>query len=64
MVAAARKYTRLIQVGQQQRSGIHWKQAMDFMNAGKIGQLRKVNIWSNFNYGVGQPKVADVFLSA
>ena len=26
---------------------------------GKIGQLRKVNIWSNFNYGVGQPKVPD-----
>lgn len=59
MVTAARKYNRVVQVGQQQRSGVHWKQAMDFINAGKIGQLRKVNIWSNFNYGVGQPKVAD-----
>ena len=59
MLAAARKYQRVVQVGQQQRSGVHWKQAMDFMNDGKIGQLRKVNIWSNFNYGVGQPKVAD-----
>lgn len=59
MVNAARKYNRVVQVGQQQRSGVHWKQAMDFINAGKIGQLRKVNIWSNFNYGVGQPKVAD-----
>ena len=59
MVTAARKYNRIVQVGQQQRSGPHWKQAMDFMNAGKIGQLRKVNIWSNFNYGVGQAKIAD-----
>jgi predicted dehydrogenase len=59
MVAAARKYQRVVQVGQQQRSGLHWKQAMDFMNEGKIGQLRKVNIWSNFHYGVGQPKVPD-----
>ena len=59
MVAATRKYQRVVQVGQQQRSGVHWKQAMDFMNEGKIGQLRKVNIWSNFHYGVGQPKVPD-----
>ena len=59
MVNAARKYNRVVQVGQQQRSGVHWKQAMDFMNAGQIGQLRKVNIWSNFNYGVGQPKAPD-----
>ena len=59
MVAVARKYNRVVQVGQQQRSGTHWKQAMDFMNAGGIGQLRKVNVWSNFNYGVGQPKIPD-----
>ena len=59
MVKAARKYNRVVQVGQQQRSGSHWKSAMDFMNAGKIGDLRKVNIWANFNYGIGQPKVPD-----
>lgn len=59
MVAATRKYKRIVQVGQQQRSGPHWKQAMDFMNAGNIGQLRKVNIWANFNYGTGQPILAD-----
>ena len=59
MVAAARKYNRVVQVGQQQRSGTHWKNAMDFMNAGKIGDLRKVNIWGNFGYGIGLPKVPD-----
>ncbi|MEP7109450.1 MAG: Gfo/Idh/MocA family oxidoreductase [Ferruginibacter sp.] len=59
MVRAARKYKRVVQVGQQQRSGAHWMQAMDFIKAGKIGQLRKVNIWANFNYGIGQPVVPD-----
>src|ERR1700730_7735850 len=59
MVEAARKYNRVVQVGQQQRSGEHWKKAMEFMNSGNIGQLRKVNIWSNFKYGIGQPKIPD-----
>jgi predicted dehydrogenase len=59
MVRAARKYNRVVQVGQQQRSGAHWKAAMDFIKSGKIGQLRKVNVWCNFMYGIGQPKVPD-----
>lgn len=59
MVKAARKYNRVVQVGQQQRSGAHWKQAMDFIKEGKLGQLRKCQIWANFNYGVGQPKKAN-----
>ncbi len=59
MVKAARKYNRVVQVGQQQRSGDHWKKAMEFMNAGKIGDLRKVNIWGNFNYGTGALKAPD-----
>ena len=59
MVRAARKYKRVVQVGQQQRSGPHWKQALDFIRAGNIGQLRKINIWSNFQYGAGQPKIQD-----
>lgn len=59
MVKAARKYNRVVQVGQQQRSGSHFKGAIDFIKAGKIGQLRKVNIWANFSYGIGQLKVPD-----
>ena len=59
MVSAARKYKRVVQVGQQQRSGEHWKNAMQFMKDGNIGQLRKVNVWANFNYGIGPGKVAD-----
>lgn len=59
MVKAARKYNRVVQVGQQQRSGDHWKKAMEYMNAGKIGDLRKVNVWGNFSYGIGAPKAPD-----
>lgn len=59
MVRAARTYNRVVQVGQQQRSGPHWIAAMDFIKSGKIGQLRKVNVWGNFNYGIGQPKAPD-----
>lgn len=59
MVKAARKYNRVVQVGQQQRSGAHWQRAMEFMRAGKIGQLRKVLVWGNFNYGIGSLKVPD-----
>lgn len=59
MVRAVRKYNKVVQVGQQQRSGEHWKSAMDFIKEGKLGQLRKTQVWANFNYGAGQPKVAD-----
>ena len=53
MVKAARKYNRVVQVGQQQRSGGHWMEVMDHIKSGKIGKLRKVHMWANFNYGVG-----------
>jgi predicted dehydrogenase len=59
MLRAARKHNRVIQVGQQQRSGIEWKAAMDFIQSGKLGKIRRVNIWANFNYGAGMEKVAD-----
>ena len=50
---------KIVQVGQQQRSGDHWKSAMEYIKAGKLGQLRKTNVWANFNYGIGQLKVPD-----
>jgi predicted dehydrogenase len=59
MVKAARKYNRIVQIGQQQRSGSHWQNAVQHIKDGKIGQLRKIQVWANFNYGVGQPKIAD-----
>ena len=53
MVKAAKKYNRVIQVGQQQRDNPIFKDIMDLIKGGEIGALRKVNIWANFNYGLG-----------
>lgn len=59
MLDAARKYHRIVQVGQQQRSSPVWQGAMDFIKAGHIGKLRKANIWANFQYGIGAKQQAD-----
>jgi predicted dehydrogenase len=54
MVKAAKRYNeRVVQVGQQQRSGRAFIEPMQLIKSGAIGKLRKVNIWANFNYGIG-----------
>jgi predicted dehydrogenase len=59
MVKATRRYQRIVQVGQQQRSAQVWNELMPFIHSGRLGKLRKVNLWANFNYGVGALKQAD-----
>ncbi|WP_020532118.1 Gfo/Idh/MocA family protein [Flexithrix dorotheae] len=46
MVAAAKKYNRIVQVGQWQRSGRHYDQAIQFVQSGKLGQIRLVKVWA------------------
>ena len=46
MVRAARKYNKVVQVGQWQRSGPHWKAAIDFVYSGKLGNIRTVKTWA------------------
>lgn len=53
MVKAASRYNRVVQVGQQQRDNKVFKDVMSLIKSGEIGTLRKVNIWANFNYGLG-----------
>ena len=36
---------KLVQVGQWQRSGPHWQEAMDFVHSGQLGQIRTVKTW-------------------
>ena len=55
MVKAARNYNRIVQVGQQQRSGFIFQKAMELIKSGNIGKLRKINIWANFDYGADRP---------
>ena len=60
MVNAAKYYNeRIVQIGQQQRSGFVFQEAMEFIKSGKIGKLRKINIWANFEYGAGSSIVPD-----
>lgn len=46
MVKAAKKYNRVVQVGQWQRSDPHWQEAVDFINTGKLGKIRLVRVFS------------------
>jgi predicted dehydrogenase len=59
MVKASDYYKRVVQVGQQQRSGYVFQETMKMIKDGTIGKLRKVNAWGNFNYGTGTEIVAD-----
>lgn len=59
MVKAAHRYNRVVQVGQQQRSSNPWRTIIPDIQTGKIGQLRKINVWANFNYGIGMAKQPD-----
>jgi len=56
MVAAAKKYKRVVQVGQQQRSGGHWKQMIEYLRSGKLGTIGRAHIWANFGYAAVAPK--------
>ena len=46
MVKAARKYDRIVQVGQWQRSDPHWDEAAAYIKAGNIGRVRTVKVWA------------------
>lgn len=59
MLAAARKYNRVVQVGQQQRSGQHWQDIVALVKSGKLGTIRKIKTWAYFDYGKGNPRVPD-----
>ena len=46
MVEAARKYDRVVQVGQWQRSGKHWNDAIEFLQSGALGNIRVTKAWA------------------
>ncbi|MDR3245326.1 MAG: Gfo/Idh/MocA family oxidoreductase [Prevotellaceae bacterium] len=59
MVAAAKKYDRIVQVGQQQRSGKLWKDMLDYIKTGALGTIGNVHVWANFSYAALKNNVAD-----
>lgn len=46
MVAAAKRYGKMVQVGQWQRSGPHYERAIAYVRSGKLGQIRLVKTWA------------------
>jgi predicted dehydrogenase len=54
MVAAARKYKRVVQIGAQGRSNPLAAAAANYIRNGQIGQIQRVDIWHPNNYVSGE----------
>jgi predicted dehydrogenase len=62
MVAAARKYKRVVQVGLWQRSNAHFQQAAQIVREGLLGKVTFVRTWNysnSFPGGIGNPPDSD-----
>jgi predicted dehydrogenase len=62
MVEAARKYDRVVQVGTQQRSGVHFQKAAEIVRSGKLGKITFCRTWNYGNalpQGIGNPADAE-----
>ena len=46
MLAAARRSGRIVQVGQWQRSGPQYQQALEMVRSGALGKIRLVKVWA------------------
>jgi predicted dehydrogenase len=58
MVEAARRHNRVVQMGTQWRSGIHFGAAVEAVRSGRIGKVRQVRCWAFHDWlgDVGHPK--------
>ncbi len=62
LVQAARKYNRVVQLGTQQRSGIHFQKAVEIVQSGMLGKVSFVRTWNYGNMypdGIGHPADSD-----
>lgn len=59
MVAAQKRYNRAVQVGQWQRSQQHFRDAVDFVYSGQLGNIRTVKIWCYQGWMKPGPVVPD-----
>ena len=51
MIEASRKYDRVVQVGTQQRSGRHYREAIELIHSGRLGEISEVKVWDYLNRG-------------
>lgn len=59
MVAAQKRYDRVVQVGQWQRSQQHFKDAVAFVHSGQLGMIRTVKVSCYQGWMRPQPVVPD-----
>ena len=59
MVAAQKKYNRVVQAGQWQRSQQHFRDAVDFVYSGQLGNIRTVKVWCYQGWMKPAPVVPD-----
>ncbi len=59
MVAATEKYNKVVQAGQWQRSQQHFKDAVDYVQSGKLGNVRTVKVWCYQGWMKPGPVVPD-----
>ena len=62
MVEAARRYKRIVQLGTQQRSGLHFQKAVELVRRGAIGKVSFIRTWNygnSFPEGIGNPPDGD-----
>jgi predicted dehydrogenase len=59
MIEAQKKYNRVVQAGQWQRSQQHFKDAVDFVHSGQLGNIRTVKVWCYLGWKKPIPFVAD-----
>jgi predicted dehydrogenase len=56
MVAAAKKYSRVVQLGTQSRSGPHFLSCMEYLKTGALGKVRFAKAWESAKQGsIGKP---------
>src|SRR5690606_20028428 len=59
MVGAPRAPSRVVRVGQQQRSGPDWREFVDFVRSAAPGGVRQVGVWGFLDSGTGAPRAPD-----
>ena len=57
MIAAKNRYNRIVQVGQWQRSQKHFKDALDMVHSGQLGNIRTTKVWCYQGWMRPQPVV-------
>jgi len=59
MVAAQQRYKKVVQAGQWQRSQQHFRDAVDFVQTGQLGNIRTVKVWCYQGWMKPGPVVPD-----